>query len=411
MRGLYWLRSDIRLQHNKTLEQFKAECKSGIILWCPTKSYSRAAHFRKSFVDDCLYHFSQSLEPYQQSVIIESKGIGHILKDYIHKYKIEKVFYTSECATEEIGEEQEVKKICKDNSVLMESFDQNTLRTEKNLPFSLSDMPFVFTNFRKKVEADLKVNSLVQSSDQFPEALVKEKNKLCANKSLLFHGGENAATERLKHYLQGSNAIQTYKETRNGLLDFDDSSKFSPWLSTGCLSPLLVYHEIKKYEDEVCSNDSTYWLVFELLWRDYFKFFSKKYGAKIFQEKGVTSQPSEPIRKMCPIQIKFFNQWCDGQTHDDFVNANMLELQKTGWMSNRGRQNVASYLIHDLNVNWTMGASYFEKMLIDYDPDSNWGNWLYLSGKGSDPRSRKFNTQKQANDYDPSGNYRRKWLT
>ena len=89
----------------------------------------------------------------------------------------------------------------------------------------------------------------------------------------------------------------------------------------------------------------------------------------------------------------------------------MIELKKTGWMSNRGRQNVASFLVHNLNLPWTWGAEYFEKMLIDYDPESNWGNWLYLSGKGSDPRAREFNTQKQAKDYDTQGLYQEKWLS
>jgi len=88
----------------------------------------------------------------------------------------------------------------------------------------------------------------------------------------------------------------------------------------------------------------------------------------------------------------------------------MRELNQTGFMSNRGRQNVASYLIHDLKINWLHGAKYFEKMLIDYDPDINYGNWLYLSGNGTDPRSRKFNIEKQAQDYDPDKNFRNLWL-
>jgi deoxyribodipyrimidine photo-lyase len=79
-------------------------------------------------------------------------------------------------------------------------------------------------------------------------------------------------------------------------------------------------------------------------------------------------------------------------------------------MSNRGRQNVASFLMHDLKLPWTWGARYFEEKLIDYDPDLNWGNWLYFSGYGSDPRSRKFNIKSQAETYDPAGEYRRKWL-
>jgi deoxyribodipyrimidine photo-lyase len=89
----------------------------------------------------------------------------------------------------------------------------------------------------------------------------------------------------------------------------------------------------------------------------------------------------------------------------------MTELKITGWMSNRGRQNVASYLIHDLHINWRWGAAWMESQLIDYDPASNWGNWMYIAGVGNDPRPfRKFNTQSQAERYDPTENYRKKWL-
>ena len=80
-------------------------------------------------------------------------------------------------------------------------------------------------------------------------------------------------------------------------------------------------------------------------------------------------------------------------------------------MSNRGRQNVASYLINDLKLDWRYGAAYFEQQLIDYDVCSNWGNWAYLAGVGNDPRgNRYFNIEKQALDYDPDGLYIKTWL-
>jgi deoxyribodipyrimidine photo-lyase len=88
----------------------------------------------------------------------------------------------------------------------------------------------------------------------------------------------------------------------------------------------------------------------------------------------------------------------------------MIELRKTGFMSNRGRQNVASYWSKTLKQDWRIGAAYFEAMLIDYDVHSNWGNWMYNSGVGNDPRDRKFNTQSQAERYDSNGKYRRTWL-
>lgn len=88
----------------------------------------------------------------------------------------------------------------------------------------------------------------------------------------------------------------------------------------------------------------------------------------------------------------------------------MTELNQTGWMSNRGRQNVASYLAKIVKIDWRLGAAYFEKKLIDYDASSNWGNWAYLAGVGQDPRDRIFNTASQAQRYDKEGHYRRLWL-
>ena len=88
----------------------------------------------------------------------------------------------------------------------------------------------------------------------------------------------------------------------------------------------------------------------------------------------------------------------------------MRELLATGYLSNRMRQNVASYLIHDLQCDWCAGAAWFEAQLLDFDVYSNQGNWLYLSGRGTDPRgSRRFNPDKQAQDYDKKGEYRGVW--
>merc|ERR1740121_288521 len=96
--------------------------------------------------------------------------------------------------------------------------------------------------------------------------------------------------------------------------------------------------------------------------------------------------------------------WKEGRTGDPLVDANMRELAATGFMSNRGRQNVASYLIFDLEVDWRYGAAHFEEHLLDYDPASNWGNWVAAAGL-TGQRINKFNTRKQLNDYDPQRAY------
>jgi len=107
-----------------------------------------------------------------------------------------------------------------------------------------------------------------------------------------------------------------------------------------------------------------------------------------------------------------FFKWSSGNTGESLIDAGMRELKKTGYLSNRMRQIVASYWIYDLKGDWQAGAAWFESQLIDYDVYSNQGNWLYIAGKGTDPRGgRPFNVAKQTLDHDPDHVYRKMWLT
>jgi len=103
-------------------------------------------------------------------------------------------------------------------------------------------------------------------------------------------------------------------------------------------------------------------------------------------------------------------RWITGETGDDLVDGGMRELAATGFTSNRARQNAASYLIYDLKQPWWVGAAWFEHALADYDPASNWGNWAYIAGVGTDSRGgRHFDTRRQAEIYDPDGAFRKFW--
>ncbi|KAJ8452088.1 hypothetical protein Cgig2_016669 [Carnegiea gigantea] len=108
---------------------------------------------------------------------------------------------------------------------------------------------------------------------------------------------------------------------------------------------------------------------------------------------------------------KLFESWREGKTGYPLIDANMKELSATGFMSNRGRQIVCSFLVRDMGIDWRMGAEWFETCLLDYDPCSNYGNWTYGAGVGNDPREdRYFSIPKQAQVYDPDGEYVAYWL-
>ncbi|MFM1843080.1 MAG: Cryptochrome, partial [Cyanobacteriota bacterium] len=150
----------------------------------------------------------------------------------------------------------------------------------------------------------------------------------------------------------------------------------------------------------------TYWLIFELLWRDFFRFVAQKYGDRLFYRSGLRG-----ISLPWQWDVDLFQRWQTGQTGYPLVDANLRELALTGFMSNRGRQNVASFLCKNLGLDWRSGAAWFESCLIDYDGCSNWGNWNYTAGIGNDAREfRYFNIMKQAQQYDPQGDYVRLWI-
>ena len=224
-----------------------------------------------------------------------------------------------------------------------------------------------------------------------------------------FFGGERAANEHLNHYFSDQRAHQ-YKAVRNALGGWENSTKFSAWLANGSLSARQVIAALHTFERQHERSDSSYWIFFELLWREYFFWYAFYHQQALFRFSGIDRR--RPLSSFYPERFK---SWTDGTTPYPLVNACMKQLNQTGYMSNRGRQIVASCLVNELNIDWRYGAAYFEAQLIDYDVAINWGNWQYLAGVGADPRStdqggRHFDLKKQQQRFDPKGTFIRQWL-
>jgi deoxyribodipyrimidine photo-lyase len=411
MKSLYWLRNDLRLHDNVALNHFSELAITGIFAWCPTASFFRADTLRRHFILASLLEFKTNIEKLGGLVIIFRRLMSEVLPTFIRQNAIEAVFYSTELTPEEKAEEALLANI---ENVKVYSTLQSMLIHPKDLTFTLDRLPSVFTHYRKLVEDNLIVHPPttgplnlpppITMTTQYEQWEIKtELLPLHSHAKLM--PGEQAGLSRIEAYIFKEDRLRIYKETRNGMLNWDDSSKLSAWLSVGAISARQVYAAIVKYEAERCKNESTYWLFFELLWRDYFRLTSDKLQEKLFTRLSPyanNDKQSEVIQ---------FKSWCEAKTGDDFIDANMQELNQSGWMSNRGRQNVASYLAKVLRVDWRLGAAYFERKLIDYDACSNWGNWAYLAGVGQDPRDRLFNPQVQAQRYDTAGLYRTHWLT
>lgn len=428
-RVIVWFRQDLRLHDNEALCEAIRQAKEIIPIFVLDErqifgktsfGFPKIGLFRLKFLLESLADLRASLNELGSDLIIRVGDTEKILINIADQTKAAAIFCNRERTEEEVKIQDNLEKLLWLEGRELIYYRGKMLYHTADLPFPVTHTPDIFTQFRKEVERIVPIRdpfptlskmflplSIPIDSGEIP-TMDNLGFKDVDNKTLSgFEGGETAALNRLNEYLWENEGILNYKETRNRLLGRNFSSRFSPWLAAGCISPKKIYHEIRKFEKERKSNESTYWLIFELLWRDFFRLMGKKYKNKIFQLEG----PRDLKNTNFKLDLSIFQKWADGETGVPFIDANMKELNLTGFMSNRGRQVVASFLAKELKINWLLGAEYFESNLIDYDVCSNYGNWNYIAGVGCDPREdRIFNIQTQMSKYDENGSFVKNWL-
>ncbi|KAL3844345.1 hypothetical protein ACJIZ3_001748 [Penstemon smallii] len=464
--AMVWFRNDLRILDNEVL--YKAWVSSEVVLpvyFLDPRLFATTHHFgfpktgalRAQFLMDCLADLKKSLMKRGLNLLIQNGKPEEILPSLAKAYGVHTVYAQKETCSEELYVEKLVSQALRESGTKLELIWGCTMYHIDDLPFSSKSLPDVYTQFRKSVESKSVVRGCIKIPTSLgpppnvgdwgciPEITSLELRQEKVSKGMAFVGGESAALSRVNEYFWKKDLLRTYKVTRNGMLGPNYSTKFSPWLASGSLSPRFIYEEVKRYERERESNDSTYWVLFELIWRDYFRFLSIKEGNSLFQVGG-----PRKVQTTWSQDRVLFDAWKDGQTGYPLIDANMKELSTTGFMSNRGRQIVCSFLVRDMGIDWRMGAEWFETCLLDYDPCSNYGNWTYGAGNipqysvlfaeflhylfafpiwsrdvmstmikwsdyfigvGNDPREdRYFSIPKQAQNYDPEGEFVAYWL-
>lgn len=464
--SVYWFRNDLRVRDNPALALATTSQVMVPVYVYDTRRYGpsnlspygfeRTGPFRAAFQRETVSDLTNSLRLRGSDILIrQGEPVEEILEIVRelgeNDFQKVRVVVRKEIAWEEVQDEQKLQKALKemrDNDGLdvdIHFIWGGTLTHIDDLPFNGGGpwYPSTFTEYRKMIEKNRetkvrKETAIPSRLSVFPMHLNMrcdpppsleddlEVSGLCTPNdypyphplaAVDFVGGESLAHERWKEWAWSCDSLKEYKETRNESGKRDCSSKISPWLALGCISPVTLYWDVKKYEDKVEKNDSTYWFIFELMTRDYFMWVTASVGSKLFARSGYTGNSKgwkewepDPLASTAENGERLL-KWIEGQTGAPFVDASMRELKQTGYMSNRGRQNVASFLIHDLKFpDWRAGAEYFESVLIDHEPAANWGNWAYIAGVGSDPRGgRRFNVVKQGIQYDPDAFFVTRW--
>ncbi|KAK1982549.1 DASH family cryptochrome [Colletotrichum cereale] len=442
----------------------------------------RCGPHRTKFVAQSVWNLKESFESVGSGLSLRVGKFGDVVGDLLQsfadkKHKVGAVWITAEEAVEEKRDETAVSAACEKHGVAFKTWmDEKYFIDDRDLHFkSPSELADVFTAFRKTQEPlrekprstlprpkkgslppypDQSIIPPQQAPFQIPstydaleEALLKpltspfaEEPKFPENAQSVhpFKGGEDFAIERLDH-LTMTGSMSSYKDTRNGMLGVDFSTKLSAYLALGCLTSRQIHEALVRYEDGQDDkfketpgygkgeNDGTKAVRFELLWRDYMRLCTMKFRGKLFRVTGFKGDKTPKWKSADREHVvsddnlgtpvvdvqKILQRFLNGTTGMGLIDASQRELYHTGYTSNRARQNVASFLTKHLGIDWRYGAEWYEYLLVDYDVSSNWSNWQYVAGVGNDPRgdNRIFNPVKQAFDYDKSGEYVKAWVT
>ncbi|MEI4551508.1 DASH family cryptochrome [Pseudoalteromonas spongiae] len=424
---LYWFTHDLRLSDNAALEYALKNSEQIAFVYVLDPSTKIANNYHSQLLGDhqtrfilnALQELADELQALgHQLIVLEGETQGEV-GEFIREHDINQLV-----VAEQVGEYERRQVLHLKNTfpeVNVVQFWQHTLFTQHQIA-ELDWMSGSFSKFRNKVEKmPLTVSTPTSlentlTPEHWPKAIKVDNN--CAllawferydgtysmPNDMPFFAGEHAGKYHLVSYLN-SGAAKTYKDTRNELDGWHNSTKFSPYLAIGNLSPRQIWHAVLQYERSDGANESTYWIKFELLWREYFQWLSLKLGKRLYAFSGLRE-----IKPLTSFFAERYQKWCSGNTPYPLVNALMKQLNTTGYMSNRGRQIAASCFINELQLDWRYGAAYFQQQLIDFDVASNWGNWQYIAGVGVDPRGgRHFNIEKQTELFDAKGVFIRKW--
>lgn len=388
-KALFWFKNDLRLHDNEPLCNAIASGLPVVYLFCVDirlfkklpLGFRKADANRAIFLKQSLVDLQARLEKIGGHLRIELGIPEDILAEYVNEHKIIKIYTEEEYAWEELHMMAIIKKRIAEKAELI-TFWGKTLYHIDDIPFTIPKIPLTSKAYRiptgKKTEVRDPFNEPTQVnaannilSRAFPtfKKLGFTAAEISAVEPFVI-GGETAALDRLHTYTFETELLTGYRWSRNKSLGMDYSSKFSPYLALGSLSARTIYQKVKQYEQMVKKNQSTWWLIFELVWRDYFTFKGMRMGNAIFKTEGFKNKTI-----YFENDTDLFKRWCEGKTGLPFVDAHMRQLNKTGYMSNRGRVNCSSFLVHDYKIDWTWGAAYFESRLIDYDVSANWMNW------------------------------------
>ncbi|MDU8886363.1 deoxyribodipyrimidine photo-lyase [Yeosuana sp. MJ-SS3] len=398
--NIFWFRRDFRLEDNAAL--YKALLGDLPVL--PIFIFDKEIlenlpknDARVTFIYDTLQSLRQKLEHNYNSgiALFYGKPID-IFKELLKKYNINSVYVNHDYEPYAIKRDKEIESFLSEKQIDFKTFKDQVIFEKDDIIKNDGKPYLVYTPYMKAWKAKFKTSKLeiFNTTTYLPNFI---QGKELPNLSLS-EIGFNESSQKIAEYTVTSKFIQDYEATRNFPAK-DNTSRLGPHLRFGTVS-------IRKIIEKAISEaNETFWQ--ELIWREFFM-------QILWHFPNTMTESFKPKydRILWRNNKTDFKKWCKGKTGYPLVDAGMRQLNQTGFMHNRVRMVVGSFLCKHLLIDWRWGEAYFAEKLHDYEMASNIGNWQWVAGCGVDaaPYFRIFNPTTQIEKFDKDHNYIKKWV-
>jgi deoxyribodipyrimidine photo-lyase len=350
---------------------------------------------RLDFIEYSLKKLNDLLKKKNKSISTYYGKPDKVFSEIIKKYNISKVYTNKDYSPYAIKRDKKVEELLKINNIDFKSYKDHVLFEKYEIVKSDNTPYKVYTPFSRKWLTKMSENKIdFFNSEKNIFKFFSEKGKFITLKEIGFNKSKlNPLNLNLTSY-----TINNYEKTRN-FPALNGTSKIGLHLRFGTISTREMIVKAK------ASKNKTF--LKELVWREFFQQILFHYPHTVNKSFKPKYDRIEWLNN-----VNQFKKWCSGQTGYPLVDAGMRELNQTGFMHNRVRMLVGSFLCKHLLIDWRWGEAYFAKKLYDYETASNVGNWQWVAGCGVDasPYFRIFNPHEQIKKFDKNFIYTKKWV-
>ncbi len=406
--GLFIFRRDLRIEDNSALIHGGNLCKQ--ILPCfifdpqQVENNPYRSDFAVQFMAESIWDLQEQLQNDGGKLYLFYGKLDEVLENIFENTRFDALFVNRDYTPFSKQRDEKIKNFCAKNSITFYSLDDVLLNSPGDILRNDKVPITVFSHFYKRALTIPVRKPRGKNESQYYQNNINYEIQDILSLKFLPHqntkiplkGGRKEGLKILKRAC----SLKDYHNQRD-MIEKEVNTFLSPYLKFGCLSPREVFYKIQNYSD----NPEP--IIRQLYWRDFFTiiafYFPYVFGRafnKSFQDVWWSHDEN------------MFKSWTEGATGFPIVDAGMRELKETGWLHNRERLIVASFLTKDLHIDWLWGEQYFATKLIDYDPCVNNGNWQWVAGTGCDaqPYFRIFNPWLQSKKFDPEARYIKKWI-